>query len=74
MYFGSVIMLACAATFYHIGKTEYHKGILLFLISILVWNGTSFLFGWGWLMCVVGQVGLYGILTIINLSRPPRSF
>ena len=71
MYFGLLIMLACAVAYYRIGEMEYQKGFLLGAISTLVWLGSSFGLGWGWLPCIGAQVGLFVILIIINMFRKP---
>lgn len=61
------MMLASAVAYYRIGVIEYQKGFLLGAVSILVWLATSLLLHWGWLGCIGGQVGLFAVLTIINM-------
>jgi len=69
--FGLVMMLGCAVAFYRIGEIEYQKGLLLGAISILVWLGTSLGLHWGWLGCAGAQVGIFAVLTGINMFRKP---
>jgi hypothetical protein len=69
--FGLVMMLAFAVVYYRIGETEYQKGLLLGALSILVWLATSFLLHWGWLGSIGAQIGIFAVLTIINMFRKP---
>ena len=69
MYVDIVTMVCCAVTYYHIGEVEYGKGFLLGAISILVWLGTSFALGGGWLWSIAAQLGIFVVLTIINMVR-----
>jgi len=73
MYLGLLIMLACAVAYYRIGEMEYQKGFLLSVISTLLWLGLSFGLGCGWLLCIGAQVGLFVVLTIINMFRSHES-
>jgi len=70
MYYRDVlIMLACAVLYYRIGEMEYQKGFLLGSISILVWVGTSLGLNWSLFANVGAQVGIFVVLTIINVLQ-----
>lgn len=66
-YIELAMMLACAVFYYRFGELELRKGFLFGFISVLVWLVTSLVLHWGWLGCLGVQVGIYGILTILNL-------
>jgi hypothetical protein len=66
-YIELAMMLACAVFYYRFGELEFRKGFLLGFISVSAWLGTSLVLHWGWLGCLGVQVGIYGILTILNL-------
>lgn len=63
-----VLAVAFAVFYYRIGDQEYRSGILLGGLSIALWLVASFLLGFGWLGCLLVQVGLYVALTIWNLA------
>jgi hypothetical protein len=67
--FGLVIMLACAAFFYHAGEQEYSSGIPLAAVSIALWFAAGYLLAFGWLGCILIQVGLFAVLTARNVMR-----
>ena len=71
MYFGLLIMIGCAVAYYRIGELEYGRGVLLAGASVLVWCGTSFGLGWGWLSSVGAQVAIFFVLIGINMFRGP---
>jgi hypothetical protein len=68
-YFTILIVLACATAYYHIGETEYQKGFLVAAASVLVSVITFFWLGWAWLPSVGAQLGIFVVLTIINMCR-----
>jgi uncharacterized membrane protein YfcA len=64
-----LIILMCATAYYRIGEYEYRKGVLLGAVSVLVSAVTFFVLGWGILACIGAQVGIFVVLTIINMFR-----
>jgi len=67
--FGLVIMLACFVFYYRLGEQEYTSGILLGGLSIGLWLAGSYLLAFGWLGCILLQVGLFAALALWNLVR-----
>jgi len=67
--FELVIMLACFVFYYRLGESEYTSGILLGGLSIGLWLAGSHLLAFGWLGCILLQVGLFAALTLWNLVR-----
>jgi hypothetical protein len=72
-YFSLLIILACAAAYYHIGEMEYQKGFFLGAVSLLVSVVTFLGLRWGWLPSIGAQVGIFVVLTVINVCRKGRS-
>jgi hypothetical protein len=67
--FGLVIMLACAAFFYHAGEEAFSSGIPLAAVSIVLWLAAAYLLAFGWLGCILVQVGLFAVLTARNVMK-----
>lgn len=67
--FGLVMMLACAAFFYHAGEEEHSSGILLAAVSIGLWLVAGYFLAFEWLGCFLVQVGLFAVLTVWNTMR-----
>lgn len=67
--FGLVIMLACACFFYKVGEEEYTSGLILGVASVGLWLGGSYLLGLGWIGSLLGQAGLFAVLTVWNVIR-----
>jgi len=72
-YFSILIILACAAAYYHIGEMEYQRGSLLAAVSVLLSIVTFLGLGWGWLPSMGAQAGIFVVLTIVNICRKGRS-
>jgi hypothetical protein len=70
--FGLVIMALCAAFFYHAGEEAFSTGIPLAAISIGLWLAAAYLLAFGWLGCILVQVGLFSALTARNVIRDKR--
>ncbi len=68
-----LIILAFATILYRIGKSEYNKGFLFSAISLLLSVITFFVLAWGKLASIGVQMGLFVILTILNIYRKPWS-
>ena len=68
-YFGLVTF---PTFYYRLGDQEYDRGVLLGGISALLGIATVAYLGWGFLASVFAQVGIYVVLTAINMLRPPR--
>jgi hypothetical protein len=67
--FGLVMMAACAALFYHAGEEQFSSGIPLAAVSIGLWLAAAYFLGFGWLGCILVQVGLFAALTARNVMR-----
>jgi hypothetical protein len=67
--FGLVIMLACAAFFYRAAEEEHSSGIVLAAVSIGLWFAAAYLLAFGWLGCILFQIGLFAALTARNVMR-----
>ena len=67
--FGLVIILACAAFFYHAGEEEHSSGIPLAAVSLALWLATGYVLNVGWLGHILVQVGLFAALTARNVMK-----
>ncbi len=67
--FGLVIMLACATFFYHAGEEAYSSGTPLAVASIVLWLVAAYFLAFGWLGCILVQVGLFAALTARNVMK-----
>jgi hypothetical protein len=67
--FGLVIMAVCAAFFYHAGEEAFSTGLPLAAASIGLWFAVAYLLGFGWLGCILVQVGLFAALTARNVMK-----
>jgi len=67
--FGSIMMIACAVFYYHVGDQEYSSGILLAGVSIALWFAAGYYLSLGWFGCILVQVGLFVVLTMLNVVR-----
>jgi hypothetical protein len=67
--FGLVMMAVCAAFFYHAGEEAFSTGIPLAAVSIGLWFVAGYLLAFGWLGCILVQVGLFAVLTARNVMR-----
>lgn len=68
-----LITLAFATVFNRIGKTEYNKGFLFAVISLLLSVITFYVLAWGRLASIGAQMLFLVILTVINICRKPWS-
>lgn len=66
-----LIIFAFATMFYRVGKSEYNKGFLFSVISLLLSVITFFVLAWGKLASIGAQMSLFVILTIVNIYRKP---
>ena len=67
--FMALLMLGSVSFYYKVGESEYTSGLLLGGLSLLVWLVTWLALGWGALGCILGQVGIFAVLTAINIIR-----
>ena len=67
--FWLVIMLVCAAFFYHVGEEAYSSGFPLAAVSVGLWLGTGYVLNVGWLGYILVQVGLFAALTVRNVMK-----
>jgi hypothetical protein len=54
-----------------LGEQEYGSRGLLALVSVALWAVGVFLFKFGWLGDLLLQLGLFFVLTLWNMMRPP---
>ena len=69
---GWLIVICCVVFFYRIGEHEYHGSPVPPLISFGLWLVGSFVLGFGLLVNLVLQGGLFFGLTAWNARRGPR--
>jgi len=70
MNLGPVVVAAvCAVVYYRLGEIEYGRGFLLGAISVLVSCVTSLLLGWSGLASILAQMGIFVVMTIVNMLR-----
>lgn len=63
------LIICCAVFYYRVGEQEYGTGGLLALVSVALWMIGHFALGFGWLVNLLIQVGLFFALTFWNMSR-----
>jgi len=66
------LIICCAVLFYRIGESEYGGGVLLALVSVMLWLLGSYALGFGWLGNLLLQAGLLLALTFWNMHRAQR--
>jgi hypothetical protein len=61
------------AIYHFIGEKEYGGGMLLLTVSIMLACVTFFVFGWGFILGAVAQIGISGVLLLFKLFKkePP---
>ncbi len=67
--FQFVMLLACAAFYYKAAEMEDSSGLLWSALSVLVFILTWIVLSWGWLGCLLGQVGLFTGITVVRVVR-----
>lgn len=67
--FMALLMLGSVSFYYKVGESEYTSGLLLGGLSLLVWLATWLVMAWGPLGCILGQVGIFAVLTAVNIIR-----
>ncbi len=75
MYITILFIIFWALVYNYIGETEYGNGILLMVLSIMLSCVIFFVFGWGILASILGQLGIGAILTLLKIFRkdPPAA-
>jgi len=71
--FGVMVMAACASFFYIYGQQERSAGWKWALISGGIWALIALLWRKGILWQVLGQVGLFAALTLLNILRSHKA-
>jgi hypothetical protein len=70
MPYGTILLILCCASFYYrVGEAEYGSGLLLALVSAVLWLLGSFALGFGLIANLLVQVGLFFALSIWNMVR-----
>lgn len=64
-----VVLLACAVFYYKAAAMEDCSTLLWSGLSVLVFVVTWIVLAWGWLGCLLGQVGLFAGITVVRLLR-----
>jgi hypothetical protein len=67
--FQFVMLLACAAVYYKAAEMEGSSGFLWSALSVVVFILTWIVLSWGWLGCLLGQVGLFAGITLVKMLR-----
>lgn len=70
---GVMLMAACATFFYIYGEHERSAGWKYALTSAGIWAVIALLLGRGLLWQFLGQVGLFAVLTLLNMLRPHKA-
>ncbi|MDD5597712.1 MAG: hypothetical protein PHV82_07190 [Victivallaceae bacterium] len=75
MYIAIVFIIFWAMVYRYIGETEYGNGVLLPVLSVLLALATFFVLGWGLPGCLLAQLGIGAVLTLIKIFRkePPEA-
>ena len=70
MPYTSILLIVCCASFYYrVGEAEYGSGMLLALVSAVLWLIGGFGLGFGLIANLLVQVGLFFALSIWNMVR-----
>ena len=64
-----VMLLACAVFYYKAAEMEGCSGLLWSALSVFVFILTWIVLSWGWLGCLLGQVGLFAGITVVRVLR-----
>ena len=64
-----ILLILCAVIFYKAGDMEGASCGLWAALSVGVYALTWLVFGWGFLLCFLGQVGLFVGITIFKMLR-----
>jgi len=67
--FQFVMLLACAGFYYKAAEVEGSSGFLWAALSAGVFVLTWIILSWGWLGCLLGQVGLFAGITVFRVLR-----
>ncbi|KPJ54528.1 MAG: hypothetical protein AMS16_04710 [Planctomycetes bacterium DG_58] len=70
---GVMLMAACATFFYIYGEHERSGGWKWALVSFGIWAVIVLLLKKGLLWQLLGQVGLFAVLTLLNMLRPHKA-
>ena len=58
--------------FYRAAGEEHASGILLAAVSVGLWLASGYFLAFGWLGCILVQVGLFAALTARNIMREKK--
>lgn len=67
-----LLIVAGATLYYRIGDSEYGSGFVTAGLSVLFGVVTIFVFGWGSVGYLAGQVVLFACLTWYNMRRQAK--
>lgn len=67
--FQFVFLLACAGFFYKAAVFEDESAFLWTTLSVSIFIVTWIVFSWGWLGCLLGQLGLFVGIAIVRVLR-----
>ena len=65
------MMVACVIFFYRAAEFENESSLVWTGLSLVISVMTLFVWGWGWLGCLLGQAGLLLGITIFRVLRKP---
>jgi hypothetical protein len=68
-YFAILIIAACAVFFHRAAEFENESSWLWAGLSLTISLVTVFVLHWGWLGCLLGQVGLFAGITLFRVLR-----
>ena len=64
-----VLLVACATLYYRAARLEEASELLWSGLSVLVFVITWIVLSWGWQGCLLGQAGLFGVITVVRTLR-----
>jgi len=70
-YFTILLVSICAVFFYRAAELENESTLLWTGMSVVISAAALFFLHWGWLGCLLGQIGLFVGITVFRMLRKP---
>ena len=68
-YLPILIIVACAIFFHRAAEFENESSLVWTGLSVVISLMTLFFLHWGWLGCLLGQIGLFAGITVLRMLR-----